>query len=281
MTKGTIKAGTGKIQNKRRHRHDNGRDMGNTEMNDAKIKLQFSYPHQWWPIIWHRLLLHTTTRVYHTLCCTWSQTADLMKWWFIIEEREPITEMTTEQSDKYLLLWLHCLNFRFLLRSCFNSLYACATLGGDRFLWQVCKLMITFYWQWVPQKGFAKSKITAAPREPICQVFFEYLSRISALFGQSGSGKSWYNQINPWMWTLPKVENSRFNLLVRIKGMRRRQTRRGSQARSIAFWDSTVLQIQIQMKIQIQICSSMSLNYFEALELEQQSGRKFVDGPNQ
>ena len=135
------------------------------------------------------LLLHTTTRVYHTLCWTWSQTADLMKWWFIIEEREPITEMTTEQSDKYLLLWLHCLNFRFLLRSCFNSLYACATLGGDRFLRQVCKLMITFYWQWVPQKGFAKSKITAAPREPICQVFFEYLSRILALFGQTGRVK--------------------------------------------------------------------------------------------
>ena len=150
--------------------------------------------------------------------------------------------------ESLLQEWLHRANWNvlawlpwfqiftpFLLQS-----IVCVWDSGRRLVLVSCKLMITFYWQWAPQKAFVgckKQNNGGAPGGNLSKIFQVFVKNLGIIWPKWEHKKVDTTRLTPWCEPLPKVENSCFNLLVRIKvDAKSADTQRAAtQARSIAF----------------------------------------------
>ena len=102
-------------------------------------------------------------------------------------------ESKSIKPGRISVLSLVDMKFMILLFLFQSSVCVCVGLWGRRRVLAVCKLMITFYWQWVPQKPFVgrKKQNNGGAVVHNLSSIFEDLSGILALFGQTGSIKKW------------------------------------------------------------------------------------------
>ena len=109
----------------------------------------------------------------------------------------------------------------------------CVWDSGRRLVLAICKLMITFYWQWAPQKGFAGCKNQnngGAPGGNLSKIFQVFVKNLGIIWPNWEGEKVDGYTTRLTLWCEPGCQKLKIHVSICwfvLRWMRSGQTRRG------------------------------------------------------
>ena len=154
--------------------------------------------------------------------------------------------------ESLLQEWLHRANWNVLAWLPWFQIFApflyqsivCVWDSGRRLVLVICKLMITFYWQWAPQKAFVgckKQNNGGAPGGNLSSIFQVFVKNLGIIWPKWEDKKVDTTRLTPWCEPCQKLKIHVSICWLVLSGMRSLQTRRGPRLRHAALHSQTQL----------------------------------------
>ena len=164
-----------------------------------KLKMQKQNKNWILPTMWQRPFCSVFSSSYNCFFHTLLLFSDS------IVDTEPVTRMTAQSK-------LKCFGLTALISDFCPFLYqsiVCVWDSGRRLVLVSCKLMITFYWQWAPQKAFVgckKQNNGGAPGGNLSSIFQVFVKNLGIIWSKWEDKKVDTTRLTPWCEPCQKLK---------------------------------------------------------------------------